>query len=378
MQEQTSVPTEAGQSSKGIPVMEFTADVTEVVNYAFFQNGLPFVRDLVIRNCSGRGLTNVSLTIHGEDCIVPFSRTFGFIHPGEEIRLHPPGVALKGDVLASLSERREILLELKLWEEDVEIAFLHKNICILAFDEWQGDSYFPELLASFVQPAAPYVKNLVQKAAARLLTQEGEGILPGYETTDTNQIRRMAEAIFEVIREEGIARSDEPEDYGVIGQRVRMEEDALQGEKANTLDLSILYASCLEAVGLNPLLILEKGEAFTGLWLVKESFKDVLVDDPEVLRKSVADNLQDVMVMHSRVLTESGTFSDAVLSAGKKLLEEEGFSFALDVTTARKSGIQPLPLRIHTEDGIRLVLPSQMPEEEVDFSPVAVLTNRVL
>jgi len=54
------------------------------------------------------------------------------------------------------------------------------------------------------------------------------------------------------------------------------------------LDMALLYASCLEAIGLNALIVITQGHAFAGAWLVPETFPDPPIDDDSLLTKRTA------------------------------------------------------------------------------------------
>ncbi|QEC73834.1 hypothetical protein FSB73_21385 [Arachidicoccus ginsenosidivorans] len=76
-----------------------------------------------------------------------------------------------------------------------------------------------------------------------------------------------------------------PASFGGAGQRVRLVDTLLATSMGNCLDMSLLYASCLEAMGLYPILVLIKGHAFVGAWLVEDTFPDAVNDDPSLLTK---------------------------------------------------------------------------------------------
>ena len=54
---------------------------------------------------------------------------------------------------------------------------------------------------------------------------------------------------------------------------MRGPSDILSRKVGTCLDLTLLYASCLEQAGLNPLLVLIEGHAFAGVWLIDEDFR---------------------------------------------------------------------------------------------------------
>lgn len=52
--------------------------------------------------------------------------------------------------------------------------------------------------------------------------------------------------------------------FGVVGQRVLLPERVLKAKAGNCIDLTVLFASLLEGLGINPLIMLMPGHAFLG------------------------------------------------------------------------------------------------------------------
>lgn len=92
-------------------------------------------------------------------------------------------------------------------------------------------------------------------------------------------------AIYEAIAEQQIAYCTVPASYQESGQRIRLCDDILQHKLATCLDMALLYAGCLEAVGIHPLIVLIKGHAFAGGWLIPDTFPDSVNDDVALLTK---------------------------------------------------------------------------------------------
>ncbi|HCW72634.1 MAG TPA: hypothetical protein DHM90_01280, partial [Clostridiaceae bacterium] len=63
------------------------------------------------------------------------------------------------------------------------------------------------------------------------------------------------------------------------GQRIRLSSEVLEKKMGTCLDLTLLFASCLEAVSLHPLVILIKGHSFLGFWQEEEFFQDTVEYD---------------------------------------------------------------------------------------------------
>ena len=238
-----------------------------------------------------------------------------------------------------------------------ENTVLCREISVLAYDEWQGAQAFPEILAAYVMPNHPVLLPILKKAAEILSAWTGKPQLDGYQSGDRNRVRYMAAAVYEAIRQEQILYAVVPEGFEETGQRVRLPESVLQNRMGNCLDLSLLYAGCLEAMGLHPLLILQSGHIFAGVWLTEESFSEAVTEDGSLLEKRLSDGLQELTVVECTLMTSGGgeiSFETAEQKAVEELADYGKFLYCLDVFRSRRSGIRPMPLRVMTEGGYQI------------------------
>ena len=83
--------------------------------------------------------------------------------------------------------------------------------------------------------------------------------------------QELAEAIWAAIADRRIAYVLPPASFERAGQKVRGPSDVLERKVGTCLDLSLLYAACLEQAGLNPVLVLTVGHAFVGVFLARIS-----------------------------------------------------------------------------------------------------------
>ena len=185
-------------------------------------------------------------------------------------------------------------------------------------------------------------------------------------------------AIYEAIAELNLVYCTVPASFEESGQRIRMCDTIFSQKMANCLDISLLYASCLEAVGIHPIIIVVKGHAFVGGWLVNESFPDSVNDDISLLTKRTADGINEIVLVEGTCMNagNNSAFDEATQSANFKLMNADDFLLFVDIRRARFSGIRPLPLRIQTLNGVEFVEPvsqnrnSHIPEEIVPVAKI--------
>ena len=143
-----------------------------------------------------------------------------------------------------------------------------------------------------------------------------------------------------------------PAGWATSGQRIRSAANIQAHKTAACLDTSILFASCLENMGLNPVIALTKEHAFAGFWLVDDRFPVLTNDDAMDLRKRIATS--DLVMFETTLVTNDSavTFNQAINHA-KELLSEEKeseFIMVIDIKQARARQIKPLALVENTSE----------------------------
>lgn len=328
--------------------VQIHAELTSVVNYALQQNRLPVLRELAIENGTPHELTDLTLRICSDPPILkPFERSIRAIPAGETYLLRDAALQPDGAFLASLTERLNGELHVSLSYGEEELASLDREITALAFDEWHGSTVFPELLTAFVLPNHPAIAGINAKAAELLEKWSGNPSLNAYQTRDPNRVRMQAAAVYGALQAQNLIYAAPPASFEPVGQRVRLCEAVLEQKMGTCLDLTLLYAACLEAIGLHPLLLLQPGHIFAGVWLEELTFPEAVQDDPSLVTKRLADGVNEIAVVECTAFTagKSTSFEDACRRAAQEL-SETPLDLLIDVSRARLSGIHPLPQRL--------------------------------
>ena len=135
------------------------------------------------------------------------------------------------------------------------------------------------------------------------------------------------------------------------------------------MDLTLLYAACLESLGLHPLLVMMDGHIFAGVWLRERSAEELkshsmVIESVRELRMR-CDNGSDELTFVECTSFCAGKevdFEDSERMAKQMLAEADMFRYAVDVACARNSGIRPLAFRIR--NGGEYVIPGEDKAEE--------------
>ncbi|HWR13582.1 MAG TPA: hypothetical protein VN577_02045 [Terriglobales bacterium] len=246
-----------------------------------------------------------------------------------QIRLNPPLLPRAYDS----HEVRRAELDVRVNSPNGDTLFSEKKPVLLhsgAELYWGKRFANAQLVARWVTPHDPAVLKLVSEARR----YAPRGRLGGYnisrsasKTVLQTQVRSQAEAIFRALQKSGISYVSSIFVYGEFinqAQRIRLPRETLELNNANCMDVSVLFASAMENLGLQPVVVIVPGHAFAGVRLGPQS-QEILYLDLTVLPK--------------------GSFKQAesrALGWLKKTGTEQ--QLTVDIAATRALGIYPLSL----------------------------------
>jgi hypothetical protein len=186
-----------------------------------------------------------------------------------------------------------------------------------------------QFIARWVTPHDPAVIQLV--ASARKYVPRGR--LAGYDlprgkstAAIAAQVRSEARAVFEAMHHRGISYVDSMYTFGNFtsqAERVRLPRETLLASSANCIDVSVAFASAMENLGIDPVIVIVPTHAFTGVRLAPESRKILYLD---------------------LTVLPGGTLEQAVSRANHWLEKTPpAHVLTVDVAAARALGIYPIP-----------------------------------
>lgn len=363
---QTKQPEIAEAANKPENSIVLACEIDEVINYALVHNGASVVRDICIKNTSETERNALLLKICSDDELMEdFVCGIEALQTGEELHFRNLALTFHVGYLASITEKFSGQLTVTVLDGETVLASEKINITVMAFDEFPGFQYTPELLTSFAMPNHPAVVSLIQLASKYLEKWTGDPSLDGYQSGDQERVKNMAAAAYAAIQQKNITYASTAS-FEACGQRVRLADAVLEQHFGNCMDLTLLYTACLEAMDLNPFMVVVEGHIFAGVWLVDGAFADILVDDPSQLEKRMAKGIQELMVVECTAMCsgQNVSFDEAVAMAKRRVSNYGKFYFAIDVKRARSRGIRPLPIRVQTANGFE-VLHEDRKEKEV-------------
>jgi hypothetical protein len=130
-----------------------------------------------------------------------------------------------------------------------------------------------QYLGAFVTPNAPEIMAYLPKIRAKHPDQRivGYQLSPekaaAKEKIDKDEVASQVKAMFETLKEDGVGYVNSvidftPESDTANNQRVRVPRESLKDTSANCIDGAVLMASLLEAMSLNPAIVIIPGHAF--------------------------------------------------------------------------------------------------------------------
>ncbi|MBS0995539.1 DUF3320 domain-containing protein [Gluconobacter cerinus] len=364
---------EEGATSEQVveDVVALTVVVRESVSSALWENSVPVLLELAVRNLADRDLSDVEITLHSKPGVLrTTSWRIQSLGMGQFRALERLDVELDGAYLASLSEatRAEVHFTVSEIQPDgARVTLLERvfPLTVRCRSEWGGLQGLPDLLAAFVLPNDPAVAKILRSASLLLQEAGHSGSLEGYQG-GRKRAWEQAQAIWCAIAGLNITYVSPPASFVEAGQRVRLPTQIVEDRLATCLDTALLFASCLEAVGLRPLLIMLKGHAFAGLWLSREQSGTSVIQDLPGLRNRVA--LDDVCVFETTLVTAASCpdFAKAC-ERGLAQLQDDGeeskFEEVIDVHRARLRRIRPLSSLVPNTD------PAESDDVETSATP---------
>lgn len=354
--------------------MTVAVRMSGIINYAFYSNGISPVSEIVIKNESDDDYSAVTLRIWSEQQFVEMTElNIEKISAHSEFSIKAPELKLDSAMLASLTEGVRDSLYLTLVNDRGLLCKYSSEIRVLAFDEWCGSQFFPEIIAAYVTPNHPAVTSINASAAGLLEKWTGDPSLDAYQQRDSDRVKKMAAAVYGAIQKENIIYSVPPASFEQVGQRIRLCDTVLSSKMGTCIDLSLLYASCLEAMGLNPIIVMQPSHTFVALWLEEKTYTEAVGYDASFLSKKLADGINEIIAVECTAMVSGKriSFDDAVAQANKVLQKPESIEYFTDICRARVSGVKPLPIRVENNGKYEIVR-EELSDKKLTSKPMEV------
>jgi superfamily I DNA and/or RNA helicase/very-short-patch-repair endonuclease len=345
--------------------LNLNVDIASHYSLAFAQTQIPLIQRLQIElDGSNENGDNTSKLQDFEVIVQTDSDVFkpqiwyvSELLGGHSFQLPRKNISLSKTYLDNLTESEQINVLIEVRKADDVLFSTEETVTLYPKNYWAGQRHMEELLACFVMPNASYVEKLVHKASDLLKSSNQGSQLDGYQSNTRERPYLMAAAIWNVICAEDIRYVEPPASFAKEGQRIRTPDDISRTYTGACLDLSLLFAACFEHIGLNPIIAMTDGHACCGLWLIDDAFGLLTNDDPQDIRKRIAS--KDIVLFETTLAVQDNnvSFRQAEERAEQLVAEssEDEFVYVIDIKTARKRQITPLPTKIDDKSTIKKI-----------------------
>ena len=217
-------------------------------------------------------------------------------------------------------------------------------------------------LVTRVQPKSHLVDLVLAESAKRLGLQLSKGLAGYLGKADPAQMHEDVRKIYKTIQSLGFTYVNTPVSFADGYQRIKSPSEALRSKTGNCIDGTLVFASCLSAIGYNPLIAVVPGHAFVvatippkdmdrsrtarlGLYGVARK-----KGDPPAHASDVYPTILPIetTVLQARSEENAGltrtSFEEAVkiAQAEYKMYEEQGKLILIDVEAWRNAGLLPI------------------------------------
>jgi superfamily I DNA and/or RNA helicase/very-short-patch-repair endonuclease len=341
-------------------MLKLNLSYSSSVNFAMQQNHVPIIKNIHIINEDDESIDDIKITLSFVPNLTDkIERYIDTISGKTTLEIRDMEFSVSSKYLSELTERILCEIVVSISKNDESVLINKYPIEILPFDQWAGVVILPEMLSAFVTPNCPAIATIIHRASYFLEKWTGSPSFDEYQSRTPDRVKKQMAAIYEAIAELNIVYCTPPASYELSGQRIRLCETILSTKLGTCLDMAVFYASCLEFVGINPLIVIVQGHAFTGGWLVDDTFADSVNDDVSLLTKRLANGINEIAVVETTCMNagKNMSFDLAMVAAEDHLNDYMKFVLSVDIKRCRFASIRPLPQRIVGTDGLKLIEP---------------------
>ena len=327
--------------------LKLDIDYVDMLNYSLTQNDFSLIKKIAIFNNSEEDeISNVKLKVYSNtEFIYNYEQLIPVINNQHAYVSESVDVNYNYDFFRKINERIKTYFFIELIDENGN-TFFTKNlkISILPFEHWLGTNIYPQLTASYIVPNDVEVKRIVSEAGKKLEEWKGDSNFYSYQANSLEDVRLQVAAIYATLQKENIAYKYPPASFEKFGQKIRYPQEIIKFKNGTCLDLSFLFASCLEAVNINPIVIFIKGHAFIGFWLKNQNLIGSYSNDYTDISKRISVGTKEIEVVETTALVNGKdySFEEAVKIACQNLDNPYNFECIIDITSCRHLGISPV------------------------------------
>jgi hypothetical protein len=356
-----------------VPLVEVTFEPQKWLNPAMLKNRWPAIGRLTL--APDRALRNVGLAITCDtgSGTSMFRQTLNLSKGSQPIRIDNLQFPVLYELIQAAVPRRHINFTVTCSHLGAVLVETTQSVLWMGLTEWLDKPDTWRFIPAFVDPYADGVLDVIDEADGVLKKIVGPtSDFCGYQSGDRDFVMKQTRAIFDSLRDDPFRLKYinpppipvyTPGDRFASGQRVRPPDEVIGRHRGTCHDLAVLFASCLEHIGIFPLILLIQGHTFVGFWKNKDAHGDFwlqarddimrlpqipgrewMIADLRELRKLERED-SVCFVEATLVTNRNAEFEDAIAEGHNNLKRRadpsDWFNVAIDIQASR-FGIQPL------------------------------------
>jgi hypothetical protein len=225
------------------------------------------------------------------------------------------------------------------------ITFLPRDMIVWSLnDQKSGMRYdLAKMLGSWVSPTD--AKGVIDKARGAAKDYHPSGVLVGGSGQSIQSQTAQVKAVYDCLdKKYGIKYVNHAFafNYDQDGQRVLAPETVIETASGNCIDLSVLFASILEGLGINPLILLMPGHAFLG-WGNPHNVDEMDVLECTCIGKSSFEEAQKIAKDNFKKNFFFSGWDDGSPTPNDMLMMSPKKSQIVDFEAVRSEGVNSIP-----------------------------------
>ncbi|MGE0932195.1 DUF3320 domain-containing protein [Peijinzhouia sedimentorum] len=326
--------------------LQVIIEKTPYFNYSFCLNNFSFLRKIIISDVIN-DFNQIKIEISSEiGLFSPYTIHLDSFTKGLSRTVQNFDFKYKLTLIRNFTEKELDTITVKIYSDEEVLCLEDFKLSVLPIDYFGGFGAYPELLASYSLPNHPLIYSIKTEAIKILEKSNLKPAFEGYQLKDKDRVLQMVASIYQAILNLQIVYSAMPPSFETHGQRIRLIDKILETKFGNCIDISLLFAACLEAIDLNPIILITNGHAFVGVWLEDNRFEKMVNFDQTAISKRIAFGIKEIGLIESTHLCNGSALSlkEAMNIAETQVLNANNFVLSIDIKNARSRGILPLPL----------------------------------
>lgn len=362
-------------------LIQVDLDIDDEINYSLLHNNRQLLNTLTLSKLTAEPVYDIAIQV--ELCVgaenYPYRYTIPVLREVQKPLSSQVKIPLTSNLPRSLHERVHSTVYVKVTCGGRTAFEDTRRVTLIPVDEWLDDTENNPWLPSFVLPRDPAILSIINSARRYLIgiVDDPAAGFDGYQE-EAAGVDKQVQAIWTaLVNEYRLQYINPPPAYSEQTQRLRTPTEILKSSSGTCVDLALLIASCLEYIGVFPVVVLLTGHAFVGYWRSDTAHDDLVavtrvpanlpavgdkaaresgvayvdtygwrlttLNHAEIMAAVIAG---DLVMLEATYLTGAYGFKDAMKEGRANLRNRSEFDSLLDIQLARtmQPPVTPLPI----------------------------------